>query len=134
MKPYIPVFKTKLLKEDVTLLWKCGYWDGVLSGFLVWKDNVYWFEHFCENPDRSDDRWYRRYGLYRVTKKEWIQEKIKHAEFQRFVGYNTDYNISLPEGIPLLKPQENWNKYYDKYKNSKPKNYKKRALIAILEM
>lgn len=104
----------KLSKEEYTLLWHNGYWDGPLSGMLRYRDREYWFEMFAENENESsEEKWYRRYAVVALSDEQIAYEMEVHEEFRLHVGTHCDYVEDSRNG--KVQPQEHHHLFYDKH-------------------
>lgn len=101
-----------LLREnEYMFLWIDGFWDGPMSGMLLYKGREHWFEMFRENDDDiSLDKWYRRYAIVVLTPEQLSKEHEVHRDFQRYVG--THWEVGNPGNV---RPTEEHHLFYDKH-------------------
>jgi hypothetical protein len=109
-------------------LWHCDYWDGPLSGICVHQDKRYWF-HVVDEIDvavnvKTEQTLHRDdyetcriflYSLVELTEEELKKEEYWHDLFEQHVGTHTNYDENNRR-IGKVKPQENWNIFYEKAK------------------
>jgi hypothetical protein len=57
-------------KKDLKLCYHNNYWDGPISGVLIYGGERYYFDQCDENDtyETTGDRWSRRYLIYELTK------------------------------------------------------------------
>jgi len=116
----------KTLKElreesngNTRMLWHHNYWDGPISGVILWNGEYCWFDQIeevnIETPMNEKDRqdyieycekngyaWhehdmvdyesYRIYNVYRMPRAVMKSIIHNHSIFQEFVGTHTDYD------------------------------------------
>lgn len=106
------------------IVYRHGYWDGILSGALRWNGGFFLFtcvmdeEDFLPCPLEDSDGngdidmtrdGTRYYAVYAISREATRQVIKKHIAFKRAVGGNNDYR--RPSG---LHPQSKWTEYYDR--------------------
>lgn len=91
-------------RKEVRWLWHSNYWDGVLSGMLLYKGKKYWFvccDEAGDYVDYDEEKdltaseqlgWYRRYAIIRIT-----DEQVSRAEywlhlFEKYVAVYSTYD------------------------------------------
>lgn len=112
---------------ETRLLWHCNYWDGPLSGVMLWKGEKCWFQSVNDisvrvdfTPDETED-WrkicseegfqfrlnecaeyenHRIFQVYRIPVDEMQKIEEEHALFEQYVGTHTSYdeNGNRPHG------------------------------------
>jgi hypothetical protein len=113
-------------KGQTRMLWHSNYWDGPLSGVMLWNGEKMWFEMFeekyverlmsdedwkewvdyykekyNEEPDEDDRIEYDRPRYFKVYKlPEDIMSAIVHNHelFRTYVGTHTDYDLEGNRG------------------------------------
>lgn len=108
------------------MLWHSNYWDGPMSGLMLWNGEKAWFnmkseeniksnmsdedwndyvlyykEHYNEEPDEEDRIEYDRirvFNVHRLPKN--IMEAVEHNHelFRKYVGTHTDYDMNGNRG------------------------------------
>lgn len=77
-------------KEKLSLLWSSLYYDGPLSGMLVYQNDLYWFDCFdIINDDRND----YHFVIHELSKEEKRYELEAYYHFRRFYGKHNDMKI-----------------------------------------
>ena len=122
---------------EITLLWHVDYWDGPLSGILLFANEYCWFKvidnRFLEpttchsNPlrigaiiDESEDP--RKFIVIRLTAEQLLEEQYWHNLFCENVRGNTG-----------LRPREQWDNFYGPYKNRKPQDFSSNDILGWFE-
>jgi len=101
----------QIKRSDVKLLWHSDYYDGPLSGLLLFNEEKYWFKAIDGIPGYSQN-----YIVIRLTPEQLNEEEKWHKLFQDHVGSQTDYDEN-EKRKGLVKPQEMWNKFYEPRKS-----------------
>jgi hypothetical protein len=110
----------RIAGDEVQLLWPSDYWDGPLSGLLVFRGERCWFQNVAENEDFTDPAaWYRRFVVLRLTSEQLEDELYWHDLFRKHVGTHTDYGAERGEVLP----REQHRHFYDAYRLRKPPDY-----------
>ncbi len=128
----------EILRSEVRWLNRHGYWDGIMSGVLLYKNKKYWFtwidenEDMCEFVDLPDGTrdWYRKYGIFEMSEEN--QKEIEHMEklfYDNVATYSTydenekpileDTTRYIDRGIPCAlgsRSPELHHIYYDEMK------------------
>lgn len=97
--------------DKVRWLWHCGYWDGPLSGVVIYNGEKMWvdtFDHVFVPPESE----MRRMAIVRLTPEEWELEEKDHERFEKYVGRHTSYGEDGKRNVGALHPRENWDEYY----------------------
>lgn len=102
--------------EPYRIIYHSGYWDGPLSGMLLYNLERLWFQ-CCDDMDNHSDEpefapwylddppedfevpWCRRYLVYRLDPASQAQIDTLHAEWQALGGYHSDHIPGLKETI-----------------------------------
>ncbi len=115
----------RIERADVKLLWADGYWDGPLSGVLLYQGREYWFQMIL---DLVDDEFvdYRKYAIVELTDDQLGEEEYWHNLFREMVADYSDENGHLGTGV---KPQETWDTYYEARAEAKPREYSTNPVI-----
>ncbi len=142
----------KLLKElreesggNTRMLWHSNYWDGPLSGVILWEGEKCWFdyadEEYVEIPlteeelkewaeyegitvdeieedDKIDYDRYRYFNVYRVPKEVMGVIEYNHELFRKYVGTHTDYDENGCRHHNLVDSGEH-HKFYNNRKSHK---------------
>lgn len=98
--------------SEIILKWHHNFYDGFLSGVCEIHNKKYWFQKFEDS--KNSELWYRRFLLIELNQISMENVLIQHSDFQKYVGYHTDYNDNKRE-VGKLHPQEMWKSFYDKY-------------------
>lgn len=135
---------TQIDEKDVKLLWHNAYYDGPLSGILLYRSKMHWFQIF--EPLRTDEVrnrvdkegviWSDHFTRYLVVElsEEQVKEEVHwHELFQQKVGTHTDYDNSGQRIIGEVKPREMWNEFYEPYKLRRPSDLSNNIVIGWFE-
>lgn len=97
-------------RNELTILYHCGYWDGPLSGVALYQGRKVWFQAIAaeESDDRDEPR---GFGLYSLTDEQIQVQDADHALFQQYVGTHTDY-VDGKRRLGNLRPAEEQDRYY----------------------
>jgi len=88
---------------EVKILWHSGYYDGVLSGMLLYNDIPHWFDLAMEDDDiiyneekdeytyGPEGNWYRKFWVYSLNNDNIIRLFSEHGLWQGHVGLHCDY-------------------------------------------
>lgn len=117
-------------RGDVRLLWHDGYWDGPMSGLLVFQGEECWFEMVAESETET---WYRRFAIVRLSPEQLAEERRWHELFQRFVGTHTDYSESGRGEAGTVHPREWHRGFYDQYEHRTPRDFSHNPVLAWFE-
>ena len=112
-------------KGNKRILYHLNYWDGPISGVVLWdgiKQYFHQIDEIVEKITMSDDEWssyceecvrdgyeidnedrieYDRYRIFAVydTPRDYINSiEYDHKQFQKYVGNHTDYDIDGKKG------------------------------------
>ena len=126
--------------SDIMLLWHNNYWDGILTGTLLYNEKICHFSDCDENDEKYYDQelddyvrvdnWYRRFLIYEMTNDQLKKELYWHQLFEIYVGQHTTYDVDgkyylsgktryLHQGIPCAlgtRPPELHHNFYEKRK------------------
>ncbi len=112
--------KEEILKlpeiKNYRLLWHSTYWDGMMSGMLLYNDQAYWFSCFDDasdyatwiesdninEPDLSPSEqlgFYRRFAVIELTDEQIAKAKYWNDLFCKYVGTYTNYDEN---GRPII--------------------------------
>jgi hypothetical protein len=107
-------------RPEIRLLWHADYWDGPLSGVLLYHGERCWFE-VVEEGDSDADGWFRRCVILRLSTAQLAEEERWHELFRAKVGTHTDYDAEGRKHTDGVRPRELWHEFYEPYgKRSKP--------------
>lgn len=111
----------EIKREDFRLLWYSNYWDGMLSGMLLYEGKKYWFSCFDEASDHASYDvendidasgqlgWYRRFKIIELTENQLKEAEYWNDLFCKYVGVYTNYG---EDGKPLGR---DFPRYVDKH-------------------
>jgi hypothetical protein len=132
-EPAIIETRERIPRQDVKLLWHCGFWDGPLSGMLLYRGEMCWFAMIVENED-DDESWYRRFAVIGLTSDQVADEQYWHDLFRTYVGTHTDYGVDEQRMPGAVLSQSNWNAFYDRYNERAKPDYSTRPILGWFEM
>lgn len=124
---------SQVSREVVTLLWHSSFWDGPLSGMLLFNGERLWFEMVAENDDEDLRGWYRRFAIVRLRPEQLTEEEAWHDLFRANVGWHSDYDMDAPGRCKGLRPQEQWQAFYVPYGQRSPLNLSRNEVVAWFE-
>lgn len=107
--------------DDIQLLTHSDYYDGPLSGTLLWEGTRYWYEcqaYPWDNMTKEDNLFVfsQVFHLFELTDEEWAFEDEKHADFEKYVGTHTNYSANGTRSHEGMRPRDDWQNFYDKYR------------------
>ena len=130
-------------KGQTRMLYHLNYWDGPISGVMLWNGERCYFNQSDERSEVREyteseiENWkkycidtnmefdmddcrdyynYRQYKVYKTPLDIMQQLDENHNLFRRYVGIHTDYdeNGSRYMGKGYLKPSKYHKKFYDR--------------------
>jgi hypothetical protein len=116
-------------REEVRLLWHADFWDGPRSGLLRYRGELCWFEVVVDNDDPDLEGWYRRFAVLRLSKEQLVEEQYRHELFRQKVGTHTDYE----EPVGAVQPQDHHEDFYTAYRQRKPRDFSRNAVLGWFE-
>lgn len=93
----------ELPRVSAPILWTHGYYDGPLSGMVMYEGRMCWFET-PDDPGLPK----RRFFLYDLEDWEIVQIVTRHFQFEMYVGCHNCYHSPGP-----VKPRETHKDFYD---------------------
>lgn len=132
-------------ESQTRLLWHHDYWDGPMTGVMLWEGEKCWFEmveekHFevplteeeinewadylkisvdeVEDVDKVDWDRIRWFDVYRIPKEIMESIEYNHELFRKYVGAHTDYDEEGNRHHNLSDYGE-YHKYYNDRKSHK---------------
>lgn len=127
--------------KEIRWLWHCGYWDGPLSGIVLFQGAEAWVDCFDEifatasvneNPDDDVGTRVRRFAIVRPTPEELAQEKEEHALFEKYVGLHTSYDADGKRPVGAVRPSHMHDEFYKR--EHKPRDYTGHEVVAYFEV
>lgn len=147
---------------NTRMLWHHDYWDGPISGVILWDGEYCWFQQNdevnTEIPFTEEERknWieecikhdyeiderdmvnydsYRVYDVYRMPVDVMDNIRHNHELFRKYVGVHTDYDENGKREIGNLRPYTEHDKFYNTKSTHKPVdfNLKSRELIGVFK-
>lgn len=105
--------------NQINLLWHLNFYDGMLSGICLYKNQPFYFYCIETNPkiyetkeDKEFTGWYRKFLLVKLTKKEYNKETTNHYFFKKYVSHNSDYLNNKAVCLGVQK-EDLWHLFYD---------------------
>ena len=111
----------------IQLLWVDGWWDGPLNGMCEYKgERLYYDLASADNDDNS-----YHYVLFRLSPEQLQQEEERHRDFVEYVGNHYSYppGENKRYGHDTMKPQSEWDKFYNKHKDESPHVFVKEQAV-----
>ena len=134
-------------KGNTRMLWHHDYWDGPISGVILWEGEMCWFSQkgddiyikkeiseeekleliemskndniTLDDSDFYDYEHWREYEVYKVPKEIMDSIIFNHNLFREYVGDHTDYNEDGVRPIGKLRPRELHHKFYERKEEKK---------------
>lgn len=123
----------QLSSKDYQKIWISDYWDGPISGMLLFEERYCWFERIQEKEEEEDwTDWYRRFAVLNLSPEQLQKELDVHRDFQQYVGTRWDC-LPMPDVPQLIEGQQ--QVFYDKhlaYCQSRP--FEQNEVIAWFEL
>lgn len=127
---------------ETKLLWHSNYWDGPISGMMLWNGEPHWYnqydeetivepwtqqeidEYIAEYGDDNQGDWNeyetrRFYKVYKLTPNELKHEFKEHKLFQKYVGTHCDYDDENTRTVGATRKPW-WHRFF--YKKQKKRN------------
>jgi hypothetical protein len=128
----------RIASEAVTLLWHDDFWDGPLSGLLLWQGERCWFQmrEEYEPPEGAETApwpWYRRYLVIRLTPDQLREEEYWHDLFRKCIGTHTDYRSDGQREVGAVHPKEQHAEFYDPYSKRVPMDLTQNEVVGWFE-
>ena len=108
-------------RVDVTELeplWVCEYYDGPLSGAVLYDGKFRWYVLAEEEAEPYTEGWYRRYWLIELTNAQEAEERRWHDLFRQHVGTHWDHREGLEPG--RVRSTETHHLFYEPYSRRTP--------------
>lgn len=127
-------------KGNTRLLWHHDYWDGPISGVMLWNGEANWFQQIGDDvitwvpfTDEEKNDWkvwckeqnykfdeedcvhcegYRAYNVYKTPLEIMEAITYNHEQFRKYVGDHTDYDMEGHRPHGQLKPYSEHEKFY----------------------
>jgi hypothetical protein len=128
---------TQIPRQEVRLLWHCGYWDGPLNGMCLYQGKRYWFEAIDPFDEEKDEYVFpRRMGIYLLSAEELHEQEEIHQHFQQDVGMHTDYDEKGERLIGAVRPKTEWKKFdaWLKPQPKQPYDYRQHEMLGWFEL
>lgn len=114
--------------DEITLLWHCAYWDGMLSGVCLYQGEKCYFTLVSEDISPEGEM-SRDFILFKLTEEQARTHTERHELFRKYVGTHTDYDSEGKRSLGATHPQSEWHKYYDVEKTWRPITLGKEAVL-----
>lgn len=98
-----------LPRVTAEILWIHGYYDGPLSGMVMYEGRMCWFST-PDDPGLPK----RRYFLYELEDWELVRLVTRHIQFEMYVGTHHCRHVFGNDRGPI-KPMELHKKFYEDY-------------------
>jgi len=121
----------RIHREALRMLWIHDYWDGPLTGMLVYDGKLRWFECCDVNPETSDVG-ARRFVVRDVAEEQIAEEERWHALFVEHVGDH--WTVQGDDRPGTVKPAEEHAKFYGPYSKRAPSDYTTRPILGWFEL
>jgi hypothetical protein len=119
-----PAGLPQINKNAFRILWCDDWYDGPISGLLLYQDRRYLFATFDELDDGT-----RRLFVFEPSKEELRQEEDWHRLFVQKVG--SHYTYLDAKGIECTPEQ--WREFYDVYEKRAKPDYSDNSVIGWFE-
>ena len=114
-------------RRELRILWIHDYYDGVISGMLVYDGRLRWFE--CCNL--SFDHQPRRFVIRDLNDEQVADEEKWHALFVEHVGDHWTMREDRERGT--VKPVEEHARFYEPYSKRVPPDYSRQSILGWFE-
>lgn len=124
--------------ETVRKLWHQNYWDGPLSGVVMFKGREHWFECVLEGVvGKTIDGSLldaRAFAIVALTDEQIAELYARHRDFQENVGRHCDYSYS-DEGkssrqLGNLASKDKRDDFYARAKTLEPLDFSQNRVVA----
>lgn len=120
-----------ITRTDVRLLWHFDFYDGPISGMLLFNGRRCWFQMVAENEEPNG--WYRRFLIVALSEEQIATEERWHELFREHVGHHTDYDAEGHRNSGTTRPREEWDHFYRPYGQREPLDLSRNDVLAYLE-
>jgi hypothetical protein len=109
--------------NEIRMLWAVDWWDGPQSGIAEYMGQRVYFnsfdEKFIQDPADPDDcKYLRIMAVFKLTPEQIASEEYWHNQFLENVG-NSSHDFREETKDMKLKPEKEWQKFYQQYKERK---------------
>lgn len=155
----------KVLREEskgsTRLLWHHSYWDGPISGVMLWNGEQCWFEQDGDDivtkipftdeernswtiacakenyPVDEDDMFeyesYRIYNVYKLSPDVMEAIEYNHNLFREYVGTHTDYDENGNRNHYGVKSSKTHDLFYKNRSEHKVYELNKQEIIGVFK-
>lgn len=113
------------------MLWVHDYYDGPLSGMLVYNGRKCWYE-CCDMTGEGGGKAAWRYVIRQLTDAQVAEEERWHALFVEHVGDHWTIHDHGERGT--VRPVSEHAKFYDAYSKRAPVDYSGCPIVGWFEM
>jgi hypothetical protein len=117
--------------DELRMLWIDDYYDGPLSGMLLFKGRLCRYE-CCDLADEHGNANVWRYVIRELSDDQIADEERWHALFVEHVGDHWTIHGDGHRGA--VKPASEHAKFYDEYNKRGRVDYSTRPIVAWFEM
>lgn len=110
--------------SKVRFLWLHDYYDGPLSGALLYGGRLHWFEYCGETASA------RRYVVFELTDAQIEDETRWQRLFEQHVG---DHWTARDDRPGTVRPLEEHAKFYGPYAEREPVDYSHNPVVGWIE-
>jgi hypothetical protein len=121
-------------RQEVKLLWSYDWWDGPISGMLIYREEKCWFQLFTDSDDPEVEKLPRRYLVIELSKDQLEEKEHWQNLFLEKVGGN---NVIDENGIMrtdrLSRPLEIQKEFFRLAKNRQPADLTENRVVGFFE-
>lgn len=121
-------------RNDLRFLWYANWWDGPISGMLIYQNKKCWFELISENENAFPDEYYRRYLIIELSVSQIEEEEYWHALFVKQVGEHMDIDENGVRHRDRVKPFQSHQVSYEAYKTRTPMDLSENFVLGFFEL
>jgi len=121
----------KIDRHEVKLLWANEWWDGPISGMLMYRGEKCWFQLFIDPDDPEVEKFPRQYLVIELSNDQLKEEEYWQTLFLEMVGSNNVWDEDGIRHTDRLKPLESRNEFFKLAKKRKPTDLSENRVVGF---
>lgn len=116
-------------KAAVRWQWPCDFWDGPITGVVLYEGVKYWAQQCAEHVEAEP--WYRRYLIIELSEEQLQDEEYWHRLFEEKVGTHTCSHLAAE--ARKVKREDHWREFYEPYQQRTPPDFSQNRVVGWFE-